>query len=60
MKVTEDDTNKQKECSWIEKLNIAKMTILFKVINRLNVSPIKFPIAVFAETEKPHKESEWP
>jgi len=36
------------------------MTILFKVINRLNVSPIKFPIAVFAETEKPHKESEWP
>lgn len=36
------------------------MTILPKVFNRLNVSPIKIPITVFAETEKPHKESEWP
>lgn len=30
--------------SWIERLNTVKMSILFKLINRYNVDPIKIAI----------------
>ena len=39
-------------CSWIERINIAKMTILPKVTYRLKVIPVKMPIAFFTELEQ--------
>ena len=45
IKEIEDDTNIWKDipCSWIERINIVKMTVLLKVIYRFNAVPIKFP-----------------
>ena len=53
MKETED-TNKWKAllCSRIERINIAKMCILYKVIYRINVAPIKIPMVFFTEIKK--------
>ena len=48
------DKNKWKDipCSWIGRLNIAKMPILSKVIYRFNAILIKIPMVVFEETAK--------
>ena len=54
MKENEEHTNKWKEifCSWAERINIVKMSILTKAIYRLNIIVIKSPRAFFIEIEQ--------
>ena len=53
MKEIEDDTGgKSVPYSWIGRINIVKITIIPKVIYRLNAIPIKLPILFFADLEQ--------
>ena len=49
-----NDTNILKDilCSWIGKINVVKMTIRFKVIDRFNAITIKLPMIFFTKLEE--------
>ena len=61
MKKTEDNTNKWKDipCSWIGRINIVKMAVLPKTINRFNSFPIRIPMEFFTELEQVILKFEW-
>ena len=54
MKDTEDDSKKWNNIpySWIGRINIVKMAILFKAINRFDATPIKISWIFFTELEQ--------
>ena len=56
-----DDINRWRDipCSWVGRINTVKITILPNEIYRLNVIPIKLPMALFTELEEKISQFIW-
>ena len=61
MKEIKDDVNRWRDipCSWVERLNIVKMTILPNANYRFSVIAIKLPMAFFTELEQKISQFTW-
>ena len=61
MKEIKDNRNRWRgsPCSWVERINIVKMTVLPNTIYRLNVIPIKLLMAFFTKLEQKISQFKW-